>query len=629
MSNSPNRLRWQVFTLTALLLIAMGLVLPDAVARKLSAYEFFDRLVDIRGQLVRNYVESPDQSKLVEGAIEGMLQQLNDPYTAYFTAEELQSFERHTSGSFSGIGAEISQQDDYIVIVTPLEDSPAYEAGLVAGDLIIAVDGESLEGVSTNEAVKRITGPEGTDVTLTIRHPDGTVEDVVITRQRIEIQTVKGFHRKADNGWDYMLDADNRIGYIRMTQFSQPTYDALVQALEQLRDAGMKGLILDLRYNPGGLLDAATDIADLFIESGDIVSTKGRSSPERTYRAESDGTLPRFPMVVLVNEGSASASEILAGALKDNDRAIVLGSRTVGKGSVQQIVPLEGNNGGLKLTTSYYYLPSGRNIHRREDADVWGVDPNDGFYLAMDREEQVAMMKIRRQGEIIRPEDADDADGNQADDNAASDAGDPEEASTNGSDDNASGDTDASDGGASNADGSPPSDEADATEVVYPGPGEMNPAWIRDNLKDKQLAAALETMMAKLDTGAWQPVGADSAAMQAQLTRRENLEKARNRLQEQLTEIGQEIEKINQRIASGEVPEDEAPTDEADEAGQAADAATGDEEDPAAVDPKQAPAEEGGSDSEPENGVDGQSGADTENGAQPETPTEAEPGNAP
>ncbi|NBC10688.1 MAG: PDZ domain-containing protein, partial [Planctomycetes bacterium] len=209
-----KRLRLEFVVLAALIGGMLGL--------SYDAYNFFDPVVDVRAEVLRHYVKDVDETELLHGAINGMLEQLDDPYTVYFTAEQLASFEKHTRGTFSGIGAEIDQRDGHIGIVSPLEDSPAFEAGIVAGDLILAVDGNSLKGVSTEEAVKRITGPEGTSVTLTVRHPDGTEEDITIVRRRIEIETVKGLARDEQQHWDYMLDPEARIGYIRMTQFSQP-----------------------------------------------------------------------------------------------------------------------------------------------------------------------------------------------------------------------------------------------------------------------------------------------------------------------------------------------------------------------------------------------------------------------
>jgi carboxyl-terminal processing protease len=340
-----NRLTIEFIILAGLLGVTFGYYIPEVIANRSRAYDFVGTLGDIRGELVKYYVDLPDESALEQGAIQGMLESLNDPYTTYFTAEQLKGFEKHTRGTFSGIGAEIDKEGDYIKIVAPLEDSPAFKAGIVAGDVIIAVDGESIKGASSEEAIKRITGPKGTDVKLTIRHADGKEEDFTITRGRITIQTVKGVIRDDAGKWDHVLDPVDQIGYIRMTQFSEPTAKAMVKAITELKAEGMKGLILDLRYNPGGLLDSAIQIADMFLNEGVIVSTKGRRSPERSWKAQDGGVMTDLPLLILINEGSASASEILAGALKYNKRAVVLGTRSVGKGSVQQIIPLDRRRG--------------------------------------------------------------------------------------------------------------------------------------------------------------------------------------------------------------------------------------------------------------------------------------------
>jgi carboxyl-terminal processing protease len=356
-----KRLTVEFIILAVMVGVVAGFYIPDVLARRLTAPEFFDRLVDIRSEIVRNYVDEPDEEQMMIGAIDGMINTLEDPYTVYFTAEQLKGFEKHTRGTFSGIGAEIDKEGNFIRIASPLEDSPAFKAGVMAGDLITHVDGESIEGFATEEAIKRITGPQGTEVVLTLRRGEKSF-DVTIVRDRIKIQTVKGMTRDGAGHWNYMLDPEKKIGYIRMTQFSQPTYENLTEALDELTKAGMKGLILDLRYNPGGLLDTAIKVANLFLDEGVIVSTKGRNSPERVWNAESAGTLDEFPLVVMTNEGSASASEILAGALKYNDRAIVLGTRSVGKGSVQQIIPT-GRRSGRNQADHVAVLHAQRSEH--------------------------------------------------------------------------------------------------------------------------------------------------------------------------------------------------------------------------------------------------------------------------
>jgi carboxyl-terminal processing protease len=219
-------------------------------------------------------------------------------------------------------------------------------------------------------------------------------------RQEIPVPTVRGFERSADNSWDWFISDNPKIGYVRLTQFTPTTFDNLKSVMDDLLKQGMAGLILDLRWNPGGQLDQAVQVVDLFLEKGTIVVTRGRSRPERKEEATAAGTLPAFPLIVLVNEHSASAAEIVAGSLMDNKRAVIVGERSYGKGSVQELIPLEGNNGELKLTVAYYYLPSGRLVHRKKGAQTWGVEPQ--IRVAMDESAQQRVMEERLNLEKFR-----------------------------------------------------------------------------------------------------------------------------------------------------------------------------------------------------------------------------------
>lgn len=391
------------------LVVVAGLTLAWAFARAAEQesddeelFRQYDRFIEIVRLVQRKYVTDVETEALFEDAIKGMLQGL-DPFSNFIDEEEVDDFDKATRGKFSGIGIQIGMRKGLLTVISPLEGTPAYEAGILAGDIILAIDGKSTDGITLNEAVKAITGEAGTDVVLQVRHMTGEVADITITRAIIEIRTVKGFSRNEEDEWEWMIDPEKRIGYIRVTGFVDNTVDELRDAIDQLLDEEMRGLVLDLRFNPGGQLHIAIEMVDLFIEEGVIVQTKGRTTPYWEARAKEDSTLQDFPMVVLVNPFSASASEIVAGALQDHDRAIVVGERTFGKGSVQNVIPLKDGESRLKLTTSQYYLPKGRSIHRAEDMDEddeWGIEPD--IVVPMDPEEYVGLLRARQQSEIIR-----------------------------------------------------------------------------------------------------------------------------------------------------------------------------------------------------------------------------------
>ena len=275
----------------------------------------------------------------------------------------------------------------------------------MAGDLILDIDGMSTEGLTIDKAVDALQGQPGTPVKLNVLHEDAEKAEVLtVTRAIIEVPSVMGDRRKPNDEWDFMLDKDKKIGYIRITNFIQDTTDHVKDALDELKKDGMKGLVLDLRDDPGGLLSAAVEISDLFVEEGKIVSTRGRNTAEKTFEAHKEGTFTGFPMVVLVNHNSASASEILAACLQDHDRAVVVGERSFGKGSVQNILDLEDGNSVLKLTVATYWRPSGKNIHRfknAKDTDEWGVSPNPGLELKLTPEEYHDWFIGRRERDFL------------------------------------------------------------------------------------------------------------------------------------------------------------------------------------------------------------------------------------
>jgi carboxyl-terminal processing protease len=337
-----------------------------------------------------------------------------DPFTSAIWPSDLAEFTKQTAGEFSGVGIQIqSDPDGSLKVVSPLEDSPAYKAGIKPDDVITHINGKRAKGITLTQAVNTITGPPGTTVNLTIRSTDGTSKDYTIKRETIKVASIKGYHHHP-GGWDYLIDPDNKIAYVRLTNFTKTTGDELDKAAEELKAAGAKGVILDLRYNPGGLLTAATEVSDKFLKEGVIVSTHAdRETPNAptVATAKDDHDEIDSPMVVLVNQYSASASEIVSGCLKDHHRALVVGERTFGKGSVQMLFPLENRKAYLKLTTSHYYLPSGRCLHREENSTEWGVDPD--VKVEMTPEQMRLAIDARQELDIIRDANSPPAEGKQ------------------------------------------------------------------------------------------------------------------------------------------------------------------------------------------------------------------------
>jgi len=314
-------------------------------------YENIEIFTEVLRQIEKNYVEPQEPKELIYGAIRGMVRSL-DAHSSFMTKEEHRELMMETRGSFSGVGIEITIKDNILTVVSPIEGTPAYEAGIKAGDKIIKIEDKSTQDMTMMDAVKNIRGPKGTKVKLTImRKGEDKPLEFSITRDVIPLRSVR----------HYLLVPD--IGYVRISNFRSNTTDDLESSLDELeKDGKLKGLILDLRNNPGGLLNQAVDVSDVFLESGVIVSTKGRDSSQNVEAMAHKNEKPRdYPIIVLVNSGSASAAEIVAGALQDNKKALILGTRTFGKGSVQTILPLS-DGSGLRLTTARYYTPSGKSI---------------------------------------------------------------------------------------------------------------------------------------------------------------------------------------------------------------------------------------------------------------------------
>ncbi|MDA1014150.1 MAG: S41 family peptidase [Planctomycetota bacterium] len=396
----------RLFCLSSLLVLTVIAVPVAADDKDDQYYELMRVFVDTFDNIDKNYVSDVDRRVLIEAAIRGMLQEL-DQYSSYIPPEEVARFTQDVDQEFGGIGIQvsISPETRRLTVTTPLPGTPAYKAGVLAGDTIMEIEGKDTAGFAIGDAVKLLKGPPGQEVSIGVRHV-GSNETVTIKVERaiIQVATVLGDTFGKGDSWEFMLDDKKKIGYIRMSSFGRRTAEELHEALESLQARGLKGLILDLRFNPGGLLSQAREVSNLFIEKGVIVSTKGRSVPERIFRADKPGTFSKFPIAMLVNRYSASASEIVSACLQDHERAVIIGERTWGKGSVQNVIQLEGGDSALKLTTASYHRPSGKNIHRKKDAketDEWGVSPNKDFEVRFSPKEMRDYLEYRRNRDVI------------------------------------------------------------------------------------------------------------------------------------------------------------------------------------------------------------------------------------
>ena len=383
---------------------------PEKPATKEDQYfELMRVFADTFEQIERNYVKDVDRRKLVEAALRGMMEEL-DPYSNYISPDDLARFNVQVEQEFSGIGIQVTidSHSRRLTVTSPLPGTPAYKAGVLAGDTIMDINGKSTEKMSVDDAVKVLKGKEGEEVEIGVIHAGKTeIEHLKMPRAKIHVATVQGDSYKSDGSWNFMIDPEQKIGYVRLTAFSRNTASELKKALSDLKAAGMKGLILDLRFNPGGLLTSAVEVADLFLEDGKIVSTKGRNTEERVQYAKKPGTFSGFPMAVLVNRYSASASEIVSAALQDHKRAIVVGERTWGKGSVQNVIELENGKSALKLTTASYHRPSGKNIHRFPDSkesDEWGVLPDESYAVQFTIPEMQGYLDYRKNRDVLSKE---------------------------------------------------------------------------------------------------------------------------------------------------------------------------------------------------------------------------------
>jgi carboxyl-terminal processing protease len=336
---------------------------------------------DVFERVRADYVTDISDEKLVESAINGMLTSL-DPHSSYMNAKSFRDMQVQTRGEFGGLGIEVSMENGIVKVVSPIDDTPAYRAGLLPNDLITHLDRQAVQGMTLPEAVEKMRGPVNSDIVLTIRRKGRDPFDVTLTRAVIKIQSVRS-----------RIEKD--VGYVRITSFSEQTTAGVEHAVKDIREkVGEKlvGIVLDLRNNPGGLLDQAVKVSDAFLDRGEIVSTRARRSEDaQRFNAKSGDVAQNIPIVVLINGGSASASEIVAGALQDHRRAIVMGTKSFGKGSVQTIIPL-GPHGAMRLTTAHYYTPSGRSIQQK------GIDPD--ILVEQAKLETVAEAQRRREADL-------------------------------------------------------------------------------------------------------------------------------------------------------------------------------------------------------------------------------------
>ncbi|MBW7852552.1 MAG: S41 family peptidase [Rhodospirillales bacterium] len=371
-----------LITAGACVWLALAPVSSLSAAEKNTAetYRLLNLFGDVFERVRGEYVEEVTDEELIEAALNGMLTSL-DPHSGYLNSKSFRDMQVQTKGEFGGLGIEVTLENGWVKVVSPIDETPAFRAGLQPGDYITHLDGESVLGLSLNEAVDRMRGPVDTDIRLTVRREGVEPFDVKITRAVVKIQSVRG-----------KLEGD--IGYVRVTSFNERTDELLKRAVEEIqRQAGNKlaGFVLDLRNNPGGLLDQAVAVSDAFLDRGEIVSTRSRRSEDtQRFNARPGDIAKGLPVVVLINDGSASASEIVAGALQDHRRAIVLGTKSFGKGSVQTIMPLPGH-GAMRLTTARYYTPSGRSIQ------AVGIEPD--IKVQQARIETIALSERDRRSE--------------------------------------------------------------------------------------------------------------------------------------------------------------------------------------------------------------------------------------
>lgn len=375
----------------------MFLNLPPMVARHDVVLNTYSALVEVDALAKQRFVEPVDGRRLVDGAVRGMMLQL-DPYSGYIPPNELAAFERRSAGDYIGVGLELGMRDGRLTVISPIEGSPAGKSGILAGDVLLEVNGQDVKHHSVFEVEDRLVGKPETTVDLKVlRSGEDAPLVFQVQRDHVSVRTVRGFSRDTRGAWSYLIDDDSGIAYVRISNFREGTLRDFDRVLADLSSKNICGLILDLRFNPGGLMDVAIDLVDRFVPEGVILSTVTRRKVVHDYLAHPEANKLDLPLVVLVNRASASSSEIVAGSLQDHHRATIIGERTFGKGSVQHLIPLSDHAAAVKLTVAYYCLPRGRIIHRSPrttPSDSWGVHPD--MEVILTDEEIAAIQRARR-----------------------------------------------------------------------------------------------------------------------------------------------------------------------------------------------------------------------------------------
>lgn len=405
-----------IFSVIALMFVH----LPPMVAKQDSVLNTYGALVEVDALIKQRWVEPIGGEILVNGAIRGMLLQL-DPYSGYIGPDELHAFDRQSSGQYVGVGVELGMKDGQLTVIAPIEGTPAAQAGVLPGDVIVSVNGHDVADRSVFDVEEMLVGEPGTVVRMRLRHPGRSEPDALtVVRNYINIPSVRGFARTRWGRWRYRIDPTHSIAYIRVSNFRDNTMNDFNRVLARLGEEGIRGLIIDLRFNPGGLMHQAIEMVDRFVDQGIILSTVNRYRAVNEYRATRRGTFGDIDLVVLINAASASSSEIVAGSLQASGRAIVVGERSFGKGSVQQLISLREQQAAVKLTVAYYRLPDGRIIHRtarQTNPDSWGVIPDREVLLS--KEQTESLRQSRRALDLAFTEGLTNKDGSKAQDDHA------------------------------------------------------------------------------------------------------------------------------------------------------------------------------------------------------------------